>query len=155
MNLEPCSWTSSKQTFCATEIRISRAAPKVTFGSAPRKPLQCFKTKTSSMHDSQPVQQLSFPSKHDVGDVWGSLHVESRQAKIYIQIRNLLLLWNLSVLMSHGKLCEIFTEFDLRETNVLSSHSQKDDLPCRVFQSRSLMQPLGASLQDPHNAKVL
>lgn len=69
---------------------MSRAAPKLTFGSAPRKPLQCLKTKTSlkfTMDDSQPAQQLSFPNKHDVGDVWGVLkvhfHVELGQAKIY------------------------------------------------------------------------
>lgn len=84
-------------------IANSWTAPKLTCSSAPQKTLQCFKTKTPeqfTIDDSQPGPQLSFPNKQDLGDVWGVLkshsHVELGQAKIYIQIRNLLL-WSFSV----------------------------------------------------------
>lgn len=83
-----------------------------------------FQTKTPeqfTIDDSQPGPQLSFPSKQDLGDVWGVLkshsHVELGQAKIYIQFRNLLL-WSFSVQMSHGELCGIITKDNMWETNV-------------------------------------
>lgn len=83
-------------------IANSWTAPKLTCSSAPQKTLQCFKAKTPgqfTIDDSQPGPQLSFPSKQDLGDVWGVLeshsHVELGQAKIYIRFRNLL--WSFSV----------------------------------------------------------
>lgn len=52
-------------------------APELTCSSAAQKTLQCFKTKSPgqcSTDDSQPGPQLSFPSKQDLGDVWGVLN---------------------------------------------------------------------------------